>query len=215
VTAVVEPVVHPERSTTKMSKVYTGASMSIDGYIAGPEESGFDELFKWYGNGDVEVPTAQPEMTMRMTPVSAEYFREQLALAGALVVGRRLFDMTNGWGGNHPVGCPVVVVSHRPAPEDWPADAPFTFVDGVERAIEVAKEIAGDKVVVVNGGTIASQCLEAKLLDEVWVDLVPVLLGGGTPFFPDLERAPAVLEGPVSAVQGTDVTHLRYAVKYA
>jgi dihydrofolate reductase len=198
-----------------MSKVYTGASMSIDGYISGPDESGFDQLFKWYGNGDVAVPTAQPEMTMRMTPVSAEYFRAAIERSGALVVGRHLFDITSGWGGNHPIGCPVVVVTHRPAPEDWPADAPFTFVDGVERAVEIAKEIAGDKIVGVNGGSIASQCLDAKLLDEVWVDLVPVLLGGGTPFFSDLANAPAVLEGPVSAVQGADVTHLRYTVRYA
>jgi dihydrofolate reductase len=198
-----------------MSKVYTGASMSIDGYISGPDESGFDLLFRWYGNGDVEVPTADPNMTMRSSAVSADHFRAVIERTGALVVGRRLFDLTSGWRGNHPVGCPVVVVTHRPAPDDWPADAPFTFVEGIERAIETAREIAGDKVVGVNGGTIASQCLNARLLDEVWVDLVPVLLGGGTPYFADLENAPAVLEGPVSVVQGVDVTHLRYTVRYA
>jgi dihydrofolate reductase len=198
-----------------MSKVYTGASMSIDGFISGPDESGFDQLFKWYGNGDVELKTANPGISMRLTETSAEHFQAVIDRTGALVVGRHLFDITNGWGGVHPVGCPVVVVTHRPAPEGWPADAPFTFVEGIERAIETAKEIAGDKVVGVNGGSIASQCLNAKLLDEVWVDLVPVLLGGGTPFFSDLESAPAALEGPVSAVQGVDVTHLRYTVRYA
>jgi dihydrofolate reductase len=198
-----------------MSKVYTGASMSIDGYIAGPEESGFDQLFKWYGNGEVEVPTADPDMTTHLTAASAEHFRGLMERTGAIVVGRRLFDLTSGWGGNHPMGCPIVVVTHRPAPDGWPEDAPFTFVEGIERAIATAGEIAGDKVVAVNGGTIASQCLNAKLLNEVWVDLVPVLLGGGTPFFSNLADAPAVLEGPVSAVQGRDVTHLRYTVKYA
>jgi dihydrofolate reductase len=198
-----------------MSKVYTGASMSIDGYIAGPEESGFDQLFKWYGNGEVEVPTADPDMTTHLTAASAEHFRGLMERTGAIVVGRRLFDLTSGWGGNHPMGCPIVVVTHRPAPDGWPEDAPFTFVEGIERAIATAGEIAGDKVVAVNGGTIASQCLNAKLLNEVWVDLVPVLLGGGTPFFSNLADAPAVLEGPVSAVQGLDVTHLRYTVKYA
>jgi dihydrofolate reductase len=198
-----------------MSKVYTGASMSLDGYIAGPAETGFEHLFKWYGNGDVEVPTAKPEMTLQMSAVSAEHWRTVINMSGALVVGRRLFDSTGGWGGVHPIGIPVVVVTHS-VPEGWPRDdAPFTFVtDGIESAIEQAKALAGDKVVGVNGGTIASQCLNAGLLDEVWVDLVPVLLGGGTPFFDQLKAAPVELEGPVSVVQGSDVTHLRYRVRH-
>jgi dihydrofolate reductase len=198
-----------------MSKVYTGASMSLDGYISGPNESGFDQLFKWYGNGDVEVPTARPDLTMRMSPVSAEHFRSIVAMSGALVVGRRLFDVTNGWNGRHPMDVPVVVLTHEP-PADWPEDPPFTFVtDGIESAIERAKTIAGDKVVGVNGGTIASQALNAGLLDEVWIDLVPVLLGAGTPFFADLANAPAELEGPLSVTEGVDVTHLRYRVRYS
>jgi dihydrofolate reductase len=197
-----------------MSKVYTGASMSIDGYIAGPEESGFDKLFKWYGNGDVEMPTTHADMTFRMSQVSADHLRAFVDSTGVLVVGRRLFDITSGWGGNHPLGLPVVVVSHS-VPEGWPReDAPFTFVDGIGPAIAKAKEIAGDKVVGVNGGTIASQCLETGLLDEVWVDLVPLLLGGGVPFFSQFANAPVELEGPLSIEQGVDVTHLRYRVRY-
>jgi dihydrofolate reductase len=196
-----------------MSKVYTGASMSIDGYIAGPNESGFEHLFKWYASGDVEVPTTNPQMTLRMTPASAERWRSVLDMTGALVVGRKLFDSTGGWGGNHPMGLPVVVLTHK-APDDWPEDTPFTFVtDGIESAIATAKELAGDKVVGLNGGTIASQALDAGLLDEIWVDLVPVLLGGGTPFFEQLATAPVELEGPVSIVEGRDVTHLRYRVR--
>jgi dihydrofolate reductase len=198
-----------------MTKVFTGASMSLDGYIAGPGESGFEHLFKWYGNGDVVVPTTDEELTMRMTPVSAEHFRSLMDMTGALVVGRRLFDSTGGWGGNHPLGVPVVVLTHS-VPDGWPREgAPFTFVsDGIERAVGQAKELAGEKVVGVNGGVIARQCLDAGLLDEIWVDLVPVLLGGGTPFFEELERAPVELEGPVSVTEGTDVTHLRYRVRY-
>jgi dihydrofolate reductase len=197
-----------------MTQVFTGASMSLDGYISGPAETGFEHLFKWYGNGDVEVPTTKPDMTLRMSAASAEHFRSLVENTGALVVGRRLFDYTGGWGGNHPMGVPVVVVSHS-VPDGWPReDAPFTFVtDGIESAIEQAKALAGDKVVGVNGGTIARQCLDAGLLDEIWVDLVPVLLGGGTPFFEHLESAPVELEGPISVVQGTDVTHLRYRVR--
>jgi dihydrofolate reductase len=197
-----------------MSKVFTGASMSLDGYISGPNETGFEHLFKWYGNGDVEVPTSKPDMTMRMTQVSADHFRRLIDMTGALVVGRRLFDYTDGWGGNHPMGVPVVVVTHS-VPEGWPReDAPFTFVtEGIERAIETASELAGDKVVGVNGGTIARQCLDAGLLDEIWVDLVPVLLGSGTPFFEQLDGAPVELEGPISVTEGADVTHLRYRVR--
>ena len=198
-----------------MTKVYTGASMSLDGYISGPAETGFEHLFKWYGNGEVELPTTHPEMTLRMTDVSARHFRDIIDMTGALVVGRKLFDFTGAWGGNHPMGRPVVVVTHN-VPDGWPREgAPFTFAtDGIESAIEQAKALAGDKGVGVNGGTIASQCLDAGLLDEIWIDLVPVLLGGGTPFFDQLKAAPVALEGPVSVVEGTDVTHLRYRVRY-
>jgi dihydrofolate reductase len=195
-----------------MSQVYTGASMSLDGYIAGPNESGFEHLFKWYGNGDVEVPTTKPEMTLRMTEENAEHWRVVTDMTGALVVGRKLFDYTGGWGGLHPLGKPVVVLTHNP-PADWPDNTPFTFVtDGIESAITTAAELAGDKGVGVNGGTIARQCLDAGLLDEIWVDLVPVLLGDGTPFFEQLSTTPVELEGPVAVTDGRDVTHLRYRV---
>jgi dihydrofolate reductase len=197
-----------------MSKVYTGASMSIDGYIAGPGDSGFDQLFKWYGNGDVAVETADPDMTFHLTETSAKHFRALIERTGALVVGRKLFDSVSGWGGTHPMGVPVVVLTHEP-PADWPEGTSMTFVtEGIEAAIEKAKALAGDKVVGLNGGEIASQALDAGLLDEVWVDLVPVLLGGGTPFFSGLGTAPVSLEGPLSIGEGLDVTHLRYRVRY-
>ena len=198
-----------------MAEVYTGASMSLDGYIAGPGETGFEHLFKWYSNGEVEVPTANPDIPIRTTATSAEHFQAVIDQTGALLVGRKLFDLTNGWGGTHPMGVPVVVLTHRP-PEDWPrGGTPFTFVtDGIEAAVEQAKALGGDKIVGVNGGTIASQCLNAGLLDEIWVDLVPVLLGGGTPFFDQLKGAPVELEGPTEVVEGKDVTHLRYRVRY-
>jgi dihydrofolate reductase len=197
-----------------MTSVYTGASMSLDGYIGGPDETGFEHLFKWYGNGDVEVPTTKPEMTFRMTTANVEHWRQVLDMTGALVVGRKLFDFTNGWDGNHPIGKPVVVLTHS-VPDGWPREgAPFTFVtDGIERAVETAKELAGDRGVGVNGGTIARQCLDAGLLDEIWIDLVPVLLGGGTPFFDQLGTAPVALDGPVSVTNAEDVTHLRYRVR--
>lgn len=197
-----------------MTKVYTGASMSLDGYISGPGETGFEHLFKWYGNGDVEVTTTHPELTMHLTRASAEHVRAILEGTGALVVGRKLFDHVDGWGGEHPMGVPTVVVTHS-VPDGWPREgAPLEFVtDGIERAVERAKALAGDKAVGVNGGTIARQCLDAGLLDEIWIDLVPVLLGAGTAFLDELQVAPVELEGPLSVVEGTDVTHLRYRVR--
>jgi dihydrofolate reductase len=199
-----------------MTKVTTGASMSLDGFIAGPENSGFDHLFAWYGNGEVEIPTTHAELTFRVTPQSAEHIRGYLHELGALVVGRGLFDFTDGWGGTHPLDLPVVVLTHS-VPDGWPRDdAPFTFVsEGIEAAVAQAAELAGGKDVGVNGGTIASQCLDAGLLDEIWVDLVPVLLGAGTPFFEGLGIAPVELDGPLSVVEGDRVTHLRYRVRRA
>jgi dihydrofolate reductase len=197
-----------------MTKIYTGASMSLDGYISGPDN--FELLFEWYRNGDVVVETAREDLTMTLTPPSAEYFRHVMDSAGALVVGRRLFDMTNGWEGRHPIDVPVFVVTHEP-PTDWKPrepNPPFTFVtEGVEAAIEQAAAAAGEKVVAVNGGMMASQALAAGLIDEIWVDLVPVLLGSGTPFFDQFKTAPVSLEGPISVVEGRAVTHLRYRVR--
>lgn len=197
-----------------MGKVTTGATMSIDGYIAGPGESGFDLLFQWYGNGDVETPTGNPDMPFRTSPATARHLKELLESTGALVVGRHLYDFTNGWGGRHPMDVTTVVLTHRP-PEDRPAeDENFVFVtEGIEAAVAKAREIAGDKNVGVNGGKMAQQCLDAGLLDEVHIDLVPVLLGGGTPFFSGLGTTPVQLDGPIAVVEGTGVTHLTYAVR--
>ncbi|WP_061291071.1 dihydrofolate reductase family protein [Herbidospora cretacea] len=194
-----------------MSKVIAGATMSLDGYIAGPGESGFDLLFQWYGNGDVEVPGASPNVPpLRLTEASAGLLKEEWGGIGALVVGRHLYDMTNAWGGMHPMGVPAVVLTHR-LPEDRPN---FAFVsEGIEAAVAKAKEIAGDRDVAVNGGQMARQALEAGLVDEIGVELVPVLLGGGTPLFAGLGTAPVQFDGPVRVVEGAGVTHLRYRVR--
>ena len=193
--------------------MYTGASMSLDGFVSGPGESGFEHLFAWYGNGDVEVTTTDPAITMHLTEVSARHFRTLQEQTGAIVVGRKLFDNMGGWGGNHPLGCPVVVLSHS-VPDGWPhADALFSFVsDGIEAAVAAALDLAGGRNVGLNSGTIASQALDAGLVDEIWVDLVPVILGGGTPFFQGLGSAPVLLDGP-AVTEGTEVTHLRYTVR--
>ncbi|WHT16413.1 dihydrofolate reductase family protein [Crossiella sp. CA-258035] len=194
-----------------MAKVIVGASMSLDGYVSGPENSGFDQLFRWYNSGDIEITTTNPELSFRLTETSAAYVRGQIEDTAALVVGRGVFDTTGGWGGLHPLGSPVVVLTHQ-VPEGWEREGKnFIFVtEGIEAAVARASELAGDKIVGVAAGTIGSQALAAGLVDELWVDLVPVVLGGGTPYFQSLGTTP--VDGPFSVEQGIGVTHLKYRV---
>jgi dihydrofolate reductase len=196
-----------------MTTIITGATVSLDGYIAGENESGFDLLFQWYEAGEVEVPTVNSEMTFQLTPQSAEHVAQIRDSTGCLVVGRHLFEVTSGWGGRHPLGMPYVVLTHS-VPDGWERESEwYTFVTdgGIEAAIETAKRIAGEKNVAVNGGQMASQALAAGLLDEVWLDLAPVILGAGTPFLTsDTQLA---LDGPLSVVESERVTHLRYRVR--
>jgi dihydrofolate reductase len=200
-----------------MGKTTTGASVSLDGFIAGPNETGFDQLFAWYGAGDREFPSTHPEIPFRLSEADHAYLKEYVDAVGVLVVGRRLFDLTDGWAGIHPLDRPVIVVSHR-VPEAWlraHPEAPFTFVTGgLLAALDRAREIAGDRNVGVAAGRIASQCLALGVLDEIWLDLVPIVLGGGTKFFDEFERAPVLLDGP-DVVAGVRVTHLRYVVRRA
>lgn len=192
-----------------MNQVIANMSASLDGFIA-DQADGIDQLFGWMGNGEVEVPTAVEWATFKMSPASAQYMRDALAGVGALIAGRHLFDITQGWGGTHPLGVPVVVVTHEP-PQDWPHTENFTFVDSVEKAVEVARQAAGDKNVVVASAKIAQQCLNAGLLDAINVDLVPVLLGEGVRWFENLSTAPVRLGDP-AVIEGNGVTHLAYPV---
>ena len=193
-----------------MGKVIASASMSLDGYIA-KDDNTIGRLFDWYQNGEVEVPTATEGITFHLSPQSAEYWRRWVSGLGALVCGRTLFDFTDGWGGRHTMDVPVVVVTHQ-VPADWVTahpGAPFHFVTGgVEAAVARAQEIAGDRVVAVAAGTVARQCLELGLLDEVAVDLVPVVMGTGRPFFGEVSLEDVPLGDPTVCVQGDRVTHL-------
>ncbi|MFC0437164.1 dihydrofolate reductase family protein [Kutzneria buriramensis] len=195
-----------------MSEVIANMSMSLDGFIADAND-GIEHVFGWYGSGDVTVPTAVEWATFRVSEASAGVIRHGQATIGALIGGRRLFDLTGGWGGTHPMGVPVFIVTHT-EPTDWPhPDAPFTFVtDGIESAVAQAKAAAGDRNVAVASPTIVRQCLDAGLLDAVQVDLVPVVLGKGIPFFGELAKSPVRLSDP-TIVQGEGVTHLTYRVQ--
>jgi dihydrofolate reductase len=126
-----------------------------------------------------------------------------------------LFDFTGGWGGRHTIDVPVVVVTHQ-VPTDWVTahpGAPFHFVtDGVQAAIAKAQSIAGERTIAVTAGTIARQCLELGLLDAAAVDLVPVVLGKGRPYFGELASGDAPLGDPTACIQGDRVTHLLFPV---
>ncbi|HUJ66960.1 MAG TPA: dihydrofolate reductase family protein [Acidimicrobiales bacterium] len=196
-----------------MSKVIAGFSMSLDGFIAAPDDS-VPHIFDWYGSGTVEFKWPGNDMVSKLTPASASYLREMIDQTGALVVGRRVFDYTDGWAGHHPIGAPVFVVSHR-GPDGWDErhDASLTtFVGDLPSAIEQAQVVAGEKSVAVAGPNIAQQCLNLGLLDEIRVELVPVLLGQGIPFFANLRTTSVLLDNP-TVVAGDRVTHLIYQVR--
>lgn len=198
--------------------VTTSASMSLDGFLAGPGGgTGFEHLFAWYDAGDRTFPSANPGVSFHLTAADHTWMVEATGRVGVLVVGRRLFDQTDGWGGQHPLDKPVVVLTHA-VPQDWVdthPDAPFTFVTtGIEDAVAAGHRLAGGADVGLAAGTIGSQALAAGLLDEVVVDLVPVVLGDGVPYFTGLDGGAAhLLDGPVQQVQGERVTHLVYRVR--
>jgi dihydrofolate reductase len=193
-----------------MGKVVSHMTMSLDGFIADPRD-GVAELFAWYEAGTVTVPSADERWSFRVDEGSAEMLRGALAHTGALVCGRRLFDVAQGWGDSHPAGAPVVVVTHRPPPDAgrWKT---ISFAGGVAEGVAAARRIAGDSDVTIASANVAQQALELGLLDEVHVSLVPVLLGEGIPYFAGLARAPYRFDDPV-IIPGSRVTHLRYAVR--
>jgi dihydrofolate reductase len=202
-------------------KVIVSVSMSLDGFVAGPNassENGMGDegmrLFAWFGQGDTEYRMPSGQFALKVSRASAEMMQSEMKKVGALVAGRKTFEITHGWGGRHPIDVPVVVVTHS-LPQDWVKanpEAPFTFVtDGVESAIRQAKAIAGEKNVAIATADIAQQCLKAGLLDEIQVDLVPVLLGQGVRLFDHLGAKPVELEA-AHVVQGQGVTHLAFRV---
>jgi dihydrofolate reductase len=198
-----------------MGQVIANASMSLDGYIA-KEDNTIGRLFDWLQNGDQVLESPAGDITLHLTQQSRDHFRSFLDDVGALVVGRTLFDFTNGWRGRHTMDVPVVVVTHA-VPGDWVEehpDAPFHFVtEGVGPAVALAQELAGDGNVGVAAGTIAGQALELGLLDAVAIDLVPVVMGGGRAFFAEHTLEDVVLGDPTTHVQGDQVTHLVFPVE--
>ena len=143
-------------------KILSHMTMSLDGYIATPKD-GVKHIFDWYGAGDIPMSTANPDVSFKLDAASAEMMRDLIASSGALISGRRLFDLTNGWNDSHPIGTPVVVVTHKPPPDaakKWPRT---TFVSGLEAAVAEARKIAGDKNIVIASANVLQQAGTAMI----------------------------------------------------
>jgi dihydrofolate reductase len=201
-----------------MGKVVFNMSVSLDGFVAGPNDGpdnglgdGGDALFNWYFSGDTDIPISDGNMVLKVSQQSAELLKEAMENYGAGVWGRRTFDIAHAWSG-HPPGSPAFIVTHN-VPQEWVYEgSPFTFVtDGVESAIRQAKQAAGDKDVVICTASILQQCLHLGLMDEIHIDVAPLLLGKGVRLFDHLDIKPIQLEH-IRAVEAPNVTHLGFRV---
>jgi dihydrofolate reductase len=196
-----------------MARVIMHAVVSVDGFIARPGD-GVGPLFDWYTGGDTELRAEPSGWTFQVSRASHAYVQAFWDRIDVTVIGRHLFDITNGWDGKPAAGERLVVVTHRPLPEEWLAahpDAPFQTADSVEAGIALAKELAGDGLVCVTAGNVGGQAFAAGLVDEVAMDVAPVVFGEGVRYFGP-HAGPVLLDDPDQVVQGDRVLHLHYTV---
>jgi dihydrofolate reductase len=197
-----------------MATVVMHAVVSVDGFIA-DENDDVGPLFEWYFNGDVQIGgevVEERHAAFRVSQRSREYVSSLWGGIGAIVQGRRLFDQTNGWEAEPPAGEHLVVVSHRPKPAGWHPEADVPFFDDVAAAVEEAKARAGDRIVAVCAGNVGGQALALGLVDEVAMDVVPVVFGTGRRYFGPVDSQ-HLLEDSSVVIQGDRVLHLRYRVR--
>lgn len=197
-----------------MSTVVMHAVVSVDGFIADDHDD-VGPLFDWYFNGDrplFEGGDGSVHPSMTVSDRSYGYVKPFWDRITCAVVGRHLFDLTNGWEAKPPACDHLVVVSHRPRPEGWHPEADVPFVDDVTEAIETARRLAGDGVVALSAGDVAGQALALGLVDYVAMDVVPVVFGSGKRYFGHVEGR-LMLEDPDVVLQGDRVLHLRYPVR--
>ena len=175
-----------------MAKIIAAITTSVDGYITGPDDGldkglgeGGERLHYWVFGGpwSYDSPArGEPEGE------DAAYLTEMTARAGAIVVGRTMYEAAAHWGDKNPFGMPVFVVTHRP--EEEPERGEFRFVGGFEEAIDRAKEAAGEKAVSIGGGAdVIRQGLDAGIVDELHIIVAPVILGGGKHLFEDFTKS--------------------------
>ncbi len=193
-----------------MGKIVLYMSMSLDGFIAGPDDgkdnpfgTGGIRLHDWLGDGEDRVDGLRPGDEAGRT-----VFDEMLA-TGAVITGRRTGEFVGYWDGEHHGGVPIFVPTHRAG---TPVRNVHFVTDGIESCVKQAKEAAGDRDVMVHGAYTAQECLRARVLDVLEIQLVPVLFGGGRRLFGESDRVE--LE-PVRALQSPGALLLRYEVRYA
>ena len=202
-----------------MGKVIMHSVVSVDGFIA-DEKGEVGPLHEWYFSGDVPIAAGGDDQYdhsgagngIRVSRASAGYVRSMWESIGTTVLGRNLFDQVNGWEGKPPAGDHVVVVSHRPKPGGWHPEASYHFVDGAVAAIGKARELAGERTVAVNAGEAGAQIFAAGLVDEVAMDVVPVVFGSGRRYFGGIDGQ-HLLEDPHVVIQGDRVLHLLFKVR--
>jgi dihydrofolate reductase len=210
---------HGDFKENLLGTVFMHSVVSMDGFIADKNDD-VGPLHDWYFSGDTPITGgggeqydhSGPGSGFKVSRASAEYVRPMWEDIGTIVMGRHLFDLMNGWEGHPPAGDHVVVVSHRPKPEGWHPEASYHFVQGVTAAIGKARELAGERAVAVNAGDVGGQILAAGLVDEVAMDMVPVVFGSGKRYFGSIDGQ-LLLEDPHVVIQGDRVLHLRFKVR--
>jgi dihydrofolate reductase len=197
--------------------VLVDLSMSLDGFIAGPNDD-VEHLHDWLFSGDTPIRDRSASVLrgregFRTSGPNTEVLAESFRTTGAVVMGRRWFDLgEDPWGDNPPFHVPVFVVTHNARAKVTKGETTFTFVtDGIESALRQAKAAAGEKNVTVGAANTAQQMLKAGLLDEVQIHLVPILLGEGRRLFEDTGTLAIDLK-TTRVIEGPGVTHLRFRV---
>ena len=201
-----------------MSKVIIDQTLSLDGFVTGPEDDarhplgtgGGERLFDWYQGGEPMRGDGRFAPTGKNRAVVEATFDAY----GAFVTGRRTYDFTNGWKGTHPLARHVVVLTHR-APTDFPkGDSTFVFTHDIRNAIQRAKRVAGRKDICLGTCDVAQQALDAGLVDELFLHVAPIVLGGGRRLFQRVERSPIAFE-QTDVIVGPGATHVRYRIPRA